>query len=64
MDCLSDVRKNCKEILEGICNTSNVSEGKRVNYLNAFVKLILHVNGDISRTGFSTEEVLCWLVVS
>lgn len=55
-----DARKNCKEILEGICNSSSITEARRVNYLNAFVKLILHVDGTVHLTGFTIEEIFCW----
>lgn len=64
IDLSKDARKNCKEILEGICNSSSITEARRVNYLNAFVKLILHVDGTVHLTGFTIEEIFCCLRVS
>lgn len=60
---LADARDNCYELLEGICRSADMSEGKRLNYLNSFVKLVVHVNGNLASLGFSVEDILRWLVL-
>ncbi|GJQ71662.1 rictor [Trypoxylus dichotomus] len=59
-----DPRENAFEILTEITKPSGLSEGKRLNYLNAFVKLTLHVNGDLMELGYNIEEILLCLRVS
>lgn len=55
-----DPRENAFEILSEIIKTTGLSEGKRLNYLNAFVNLTLHVNGNIAELGHNIEEILLW----
>ncbi|KAI4461161.1 cytosolic regulator pianissimo [Holotrichia oblita] len=59
-----DPCENAFEILSEIVKPSGLSEGKRLNYLNAFVKLILHVNGNLAELGYNVEEILLCLRVS
>lgn len=61
MSCVfSDPAENIRDILGFICEESGLTESKRLNYLNAFVKLTLHINGNFADHGYSVEEVLCW----
>lgn len=55
-----DPRENVHEILTELVKTSGLTEGKRLNYLNAFVKLILNVNGNLLELGYNIEEILLW----
>lgn len=55
-----DVGDNCFELLEAICKSADMSEGKRLNYLNNFVKLVTHVEGNLTSMGFTLEEMLRW----
>lgn len=57
-----DPRENAFEILSEIVKPSGLSEGKRLNYLNAFVKLILHINGNLAELGYNVEEILLWYI--
>lgn len=59
----TDPYENTKEILLEISKPVGLTEAKHLNYLNAFVKLILHVNKDVSKLGYCTEEILSWFVV-
>lgn len=58
--CFPDPEENIREILTNICDPGDIVEGKRLNYLNAFVKLTLHINGNFTDYGYTTEEILCW----
>lgn len=55
-----DPAENIRDVLGCICEEGGLSESKRLNYLNAFVKLTLHINGNFTEHGYSVEEVLCW----
>lgn len=57
---LVDSAENIRDILTHICVETGLTESKKLNYLNAFVKLTLHINGNFSDYGYSVEEVLCW----
>lgn len=57
---ISDPRDNCTLLLEGIIKNSEISEAKKLNYLNSFVKFVLHIKGDFTTTGFTVEDVLSW----
>lgn len=58
--CIVDPAENIGEILRNVCEEGGLSESKRLNYLNAFVKLTLHINGKFAEHGYTVEEVLCW----
>ncbi|XP_022918120.2 rapamycin-insensitive companion of mTOR [Onthophagus taurus] len=61
LDLEIDPYENATEILKELTKNTTLSETKRLNYLNAFVKLTLHVKRDISILGFTVEDILICL---
>jgi hypothetical protein len=59
-DVNSDSRQNVTSILSALCQISDLTDGKRLNYLNAFVKVTLHIEGNFENIGFSMRDILCW----
>jgi hypothetical protein len=57
---VSDSRQNVTSILSALCQISDLTDGKRLNYLNAFVKVTLHIEGNFENIGFSMRDILCW----
>lgn len=47
-------------ILSSLTNISDMSDGKRLNYLNAFVKVTLHIEGKFEDVGFQVTQILSW----
>lgn len=45
-----------------MCRPSGVTEGKIVNLLTAFIKLLAHVDYDYSKIAFSIEDILSWYI--
>lgn len=54
----SGLNENIKEALTNLCQRQGVSAGKKLAYLNAFVKLIRE-NED-NDFGYSVEQLFCW----
>ena len=56
---LTDANDNTWEILTNICRKEGLTEGKRFNYLNEFVKLLIKLEG-YDGLDYSIEELQCW----
>jgi rapamycin-insensitive companion of mTOR len=63
-DVNSDSRQNVTSILSALCQISDLTDGKRLNYLNAFVKVTLHIEGNFENIGFSMRDILCCLRIA
>ncbi|KAJ3642860.1 hypothetical protein Zmor_025609 [Zophobas morio] len=63
-DVNSDSRQNVTNILTALCHISDISDGKRLNYLNAFVKVTLHIEGNFESIGFNMRDILCCLRIA
>ena len=55
----ADPAENIKEILRHVVLQQGVSKGKKLAYLNSFVKL-LHRQGDDRALGLGSIEILAW----
>ncbi|XP_017771831.1 PREDICTED: rapamycin-insensitive companion of mTOR isoform X1 [Nicrophorus vespilloides] len=53
-----DPHLNAVEILSMLSKTKDVTDAKRLNYLNNFVKLSMHLERNLEPLGFSIEEIL------
>ncbi|XP_046330991.2 rapamycin-insensitive companion of mTOR-like isoform X1 [Haliotis rufescens] len=62
LDWSKDVSENVKEILRHIVQQNNVSKGKKLGYLNCFVKLI-HKYGKEKGLGLKSRDILICLRV-
>lgn len=58
--CFLDPFINATEVLQAISKCENLSDGKHLNYLNAFVKLILNAKEDLNLLGYTVPEILLW----
>ncbi|KAK5644405.1 hypothetical protein RI129_005705 [Pyrocoelia pectoralis] len=65
-NCENDLSANDfeAELLLNICKLDGVTEGKCVNSLNAFIKLYLHIEGNLSKISYTTIEILCCLRIT
>ncbi|XP_046400699.1 rapamycin-insensitive companion of mTOR isoform X2 [Ischnura elegans] len=63
LDFTKDVCENTNEILSNICKKQGISEGKKLAYLNAFVKLLSKVKSH-SSFGYTKEDIFCCLRVA
>lgn len=58
--CIIDPKENVQEIFTHVCQRHGVVEGKRLGYLNAFVKLVSQPTLSHYQLGYSKEDLLCW----
>ncbi|XP_043466868.1 rapamycin-insensitive companion of mTOR [Leptopilina heterotoma] len=61
LDLSKGLNENIKEALTNLCQRQGVSAGKKLAYLNAFVKLIRE--NDANDFGYSVEQLFCCLRV-
>lgn len=52
--------ENVYEILSNICKRQGITEGRKLSYLNVFVKLMIKNKNDLSTSGYTVEEILYW----
>uniref|UniRef100_A0A1Y1M3X9 Rapamycin-insensitive companion of mTOR n=1 Tax=Photinus pyralis TaxID=7054 RepID=A0A1Y1M3X9_PHOPY len=64
LDLKRDPRETAKELLLDICKLDGITEGKCVNCINAFIKLYLHIEGNLSKISYTTVEILCCLRIT
>ncbi|KAK3927944.1 Rapamycin-insensitive companion of mTOR [Frankliniella fusca] len=64
LDLSKDPKENVQEIFNHVCQRQGVVEGKRLGYLNAFVKLVSQPGINHAQLGYSKEELLCCLRTS
>ncbi|XP_034242434.1 rapamycin-insensitive companion of mTOR [Thrips palmi] len=64
LDLSKDPKENIQEIFNHVCQRHGIVEGKRLGYLNAFVKLVSQPSINHTHLGYSKEELLCCLRAS
>lgn len=64
LDLSKDPKENIQEIFNHVCQKHGVVEGKRLGYLNAFVKLVSQPGISYAQLGYSKQELLCCLRAS
>ncbi|KAG8226637.1 hypothetical protein J437_LFUL005288 [Ladona fulva] len=63
LDLSKDISENAKEILCNVCKKEGITDGKKLAYMNTFVKL-LSVKKGCTNFGYSKEDILCCLRVA
>uniref|UniRef100_A0A1B6C0I0 Rapamycin-insensitive companion of mTOR domain-containing protein n=1 Tax=Clastoptera arizonana TaxID=38151 RepID=A0A1B6C0I0_9HEMI len=58
LDWSKDCAGNIREVLCNICKKQGISVGRKLGYLNAFVKLLVKYENDFNSYGFTPEEIL------
>ncbi|KAK4875147.1 hypothetical protein RN001_011569 [Aquatica leii] len=64
LDFKRDPQECVRELLLEVCKLTGVTEAKCVNCLNGFIKIYLHLEGNLSKILYSTVEILYCLRVS
>jgi hypothetical protein len=49
-----------KEILTNITRIEGITEGRRLSYLNSFVKLVSKPDVNYEDFGYTTHDILYW----